>query len=356
MLGGQVVNPVRQTAQVVLAGEAVEQAGAEERRVGVVDQANRAGRPAPADCVGFSRSVQVTFSGSRVARRRQETSSPNQTVASLHSPRRLISSISHVRAGEMLGEVAGRAELDRPGGDLRDDRVPEIGAGAVIHQPRSAARDRRPAVGVEVNPGAGGNRERLGPGPDREDSIGDAVHCRVITDPPAHSVIEIDGQDVRPRRQCERIAADARAEVDDQSSIGTGWLCDGRPARRSPVRRPSGQPTCASLARISAPPSGGPASSEWRPRRPRAGRASAAGPAGRGRRIGHSPISSSRSRPARWRGPTLRHRPVRRTPSGPGSGEPSPFWPRAEAGPGTRMSNADSCENSDREFDVDAKR
>ena len=46
VLSGQVVNPVRDSTQVVLAGEAVEQAGAEQRRIRIVDQSTSAEPPA----------------------------------------------------------------------------------------------------------------------------------------------------------------------------------------------------------------------------------------------------------------------------------------------------------------------
>ena len=42
VVSGQVVNPIGETVQVMRAGEAVEQAGTDERRVGIVDE--RAGR------------------------------------------------------------------------------------------------------------------------------------------------------------------------------------------------------------------------------------------------------------------------------------------------------------------------
>ena len=91
---GQIVNPFREPVQVMLARKAVEQTGAEQRRVGVVDRATRRGdRRQPIGRV-FAVGPRRRFQGAALPVAGRRRSSPNQTVASLHSPRRLISSIS----------------------------------------------------------------------------------------------------------------------------------------------------------------------------------------------------------------------------------------------------------------------
>ena len=129
-VAGQVIDTVGDPAQSMFQGEPVEQAGAEQGGVGIEDQASRAGTRAPIADVGPSRSVQVTFSGSRVARRRHETSSPNQTVASLHSPRRLISSTSYSGPGKCLAKSLAGPSLMAPAATRRAADFQKPGPGA----------------------------------------------------------------------------------------------------------------------------------------------------------------------------------------------------------------------------------
>ena len=110
-------------------------------------------------------------------------------------------------------------------------RLPEIGPGRVILERSGTPIDRSPAgPGSRWSQAPAGianvsARARTG-----EDPIGDVVDRGVIAEPPAHALIEIDGQDVaseRPgpahRRRCprrDRRPADRRI----------AWLCAGRPA------------------------------------------------------------------------------------------------------------------------------
>ena len=199
--------------------------------------------------VGPSRSVHETFSGSRVARRRHDTSSPNQTVASLHSPRRLISSTSYSGPEKCFAKSLAGPSLIAPAATCRAGRLPEIGPGSVILERSSTLVTTRPAVRIEMQPGTGGDRERLGSCSNRENAIGDVVDRGVITESTAHALIEIDGQHVGASGQRQRIAADAGAEIDDEWTRRIAWLCAGQPAPRSPVRRRSARPTFAGRAR-----------------------------------------------------------------------------------------------------------
>ena len=116
MLGGQVIDPVGKTAQVVLAGESIEQAGAEQRRVGVVDQApgEATVRHVVAGIVAVGPGDVLGQPG-RPAAARDELAEPDRRLLALAAQADQLD--LDFEAGEMLGEVAGRAELDRPGGD-----------------------------------------------------------------------------------------------------------------------------------------------------------------------------------------------------------------------------------------------
>ena len=105
----------------------------------------------------------MTFSGSRVALSRQVAAAPNQTVASLHSPLRLISSTSNSGTAEVLREVAGRAELDGSAWCKACDTAEELQARSVIGQASGSLLSRGTAIGIKVDPGPRRNRECLGP-------------------------------------------------------------------------------------------------------------------------------------------------------------------------------------------------
>ena len=97
VVGSQILQVVRDPAQAMRGGERIEQARAaagRDRGRKPLRKSATTGTIIPSSSPP-SRSVHVTFSGSRVARRRQVAAAPNQTVASLHSPRSLISSISN---------------------------------------------------------------------------------------------------------------------------------------------------------------------------------------------------------------------------------------------------------------------
>ena len=83
---GQVIHVGGDPGQTVGRGKGVEEAGAEQGGIGVVEVRRDGDNGTMTRTDPPSRSVQVTFSGSRVARRRQVAAAPNQTVASLHSP------------------------------------------------------------------------------------------------------------------------------------------------------------------------------------------------------------------------------------------------------------------------------
>jgi tRNA-dihydrouridine synthase B len=84
-----------------------------------------------------------------------------------------------------------------------------------------------------MNPGAVGNRERLGSGPNREETLGDLVNFGIISDPTAHSRIEVNSQNVSPRAKGQRITADPRTEIDDQRTRETRGFILGDELRRA---------------------------------------------------------------------------------------------------------------------------
>ena len=126
----------------------------------------------------------------------------------------------------MLREIAGRAELDGPGGDPPRRPTSRNRARERNHRAIEHAVDRRARrSGSRCSQAPAGIAKRLGPCPDRQDPIGDVVDRGVITESPAHPLIEIDSQDVGPSGERQRIAADAGAEIDDQwTGESTGFV------------------------------------------------------------------------------------------------------------------------------------
>jgi len=131
------------------------------------------------------------------------------------------------RTGEMAFKVTGRADLDGPRGDALRRRLPETGTGAVSIERSSAHRTPRPTVRIEMQPGTGRNIPSLGFRPDRQDLGGNPVDARVIPESTAHTYVAINGQDVGPSGQRQRIAADPRAEVDNQRPVESSRLMPG---------------------------------------------------------------------------------------------------------------------------------
>jgi len=83
-----------------------------------------------------------------------------------------------------------------------------------------------------MQPGMGGNREGLGSGPDRQHSAGNAVDRGIVLDSAAHARVEVDGQDIGPRGQRQRITADPRAQVNDQRTGESSGFVPGDRLRR----------------------------------------------------------------------------------------------------------------------------
>jgi len=179
----------------VLLRKAVEQAGAQKRRVGIVDERSGPGHRRPAIAGVFPVGPGYVF---RQPRR------PALACDGLAEPDRRLFALAaqtdqldfDVGRREMPCEVGGRAELDRPRDDLPHDRAPEFGVGRIILDPHRPARASRPAIGVQMQPRTLGYHELLGPGPDRQHPFGNPIHLGVMSDTAAHRLIAVDSQNV----------------------------------------------------------------------------------------------------------------------------------------------------------------
>ena len=116
----------------------------------------------------------------------------------------------------MPREIARRSKLDGPRGDAVHGRLPELRRRHVVIERAGTIVTTGATVWVKMQPGTGGNRKCFGSSPNRQNTIGDLVDQRIVAEPAANTLVRIDRQYVRASGQCQRIAADAGAEIDDQ--------------------------------------------------------------------------------------------------------------------------------------------
>ena len=236
--------PRAQHPRAVGAGEVADQAGADHRAVGLVAGSRRAGRPARPRCrrraVSSLRRVAADHEG-RAARRPARASAPDQSRARRRRRRRETHCASAsagitsrsmpgpsltpagMRVGQAEGEVERRGVVRR----RRASRVslcPGRAAGRVEPDAVDAGRARRPRRRRAARCTAAERREVVG-----GDRGGDLVG--------------VDRGDLEvERRERERVAADAAAEVGDVRRCparGTARRAAPRPAGGSPARGPA---------------------------------------------------------------------------------------------------------------------
>ncbi len=223
---GEIIDLVADPTKAVRVREAIKQARPQERRVRVVNDAVRRHRGDTAR----ERAVAIGPCGvfgqtGRAATARHQLAKPNRGLLAFTAQAYELDFV--LRSGEVVGEVAGRAELDGAGRDLLCHRGPALRRRIVLVERGRAFRTGDPAVGIEVQPRALGHNECLGPSLDRQDIASDVVDGRIELQAAAHAAVAVDGQDIAPGCQSQSIAADARTEVDDQRTVKTGCLVPG---------------------------------------------------------------------------------------------------------------------------------
>ena len=137
-LAGQVIDAVGDPSEPVLQGKPIEQARAEEGGVGIEDQGReRSDTAARSSCRPIAVGPgDILGKPGRPAAARNELAEPDRRLLALAAEADQLDFV--LRAGEVLREIAGRAELDGPGGDSPRGRIPESGPGSVIIERSSA--------------------------------------------------------------------------------------------------------------------------------------------------------------------------------------------------------------------------
>ena len=261
----------------------------------------------------------VSPAGRAVARQRPgSASSPNQIVASLHSPSRLTSSIS--AAGNFPPKfAAGLALIAPPRNSLGEPRQ-KLKSRASRLQPQRSSPARsnsacvacaacRTAIGIDVQQAAA-ILERFDVGAEGDHPVGDAVRLGVVPRAQAGRRIAVDGDHVAMVGQHDRVAADAAAVIPN-GAVKTSGLVPRDRLRRcfAPIRR--GRTTSATRARIWPLPAreARPGSSARGRRRPEIRPAAAAAAQARCPAIRRSGRKSRA-----WRADAGARRPARRSP------------------------------------------